>query len=120
MVIAIDLLVKDWVQEQKETLISGNASRYFKSIIYTSKASPSERQEVNNHHPTVKPIKLMEYLVNMITPPNGIVLDPFAGSFTTGVACQNTGRHFIGIELDKEYYNKGKERMDFNRKLFPV
>lgn len=69
-------------------------------------------------HPTVKPVGLMEHLIKIHTRESMTVLDPFAGSFTTGVACQNLGRHFIGIELDKEYYKIGKERMAMNRKLW--
>lgn len=58
---------------------------------------------LKNIHPTVKPIKLMQYLVRMITPPNGIVLDPFAGSGTTGIACKIDGFEFVGLELSEEY-----------------
>ena len=64
-----------------------------------------------NTHPTVKPIKLMEYLITLITPPNGIVLDPFMGSGTTAIACKQLGFDYIGFELDKEYYTKAKERL---------
>ena len=56
-----------------------------------------------NHHPTVKPIALMTYLVRLVTPPNGTVLDPFTGSGSTGVACIKEGFDFIGIELTPEY-----------------
>ena len=57
-----------------------------------------------NHHPTVKPLALMRYLAKLTrTPTGGIVLDPFAGSGSTGVACIQTGRSFIGIELDPGY-----------------
>jgi site-specific DNA-methyltransferase (adenine-specific) len=57
-----------------------------------------------NNHPTVKPLKLMEYLCKITrTPTGGIVLDPFAGSGTTGVACKNTNRNYILIEREKEY-----------------
>jgi site-specific DNA-methyltransferase (adenine-specific) len=62
----------------------------------------------------------MEYLIKTYTNKGMTVLDPFAGSFTTGIACQNLGRHFIGIELDKTYYELGKERMAMNRKLFDL
>ena len=65
-----------------------------------------------NNHPTVKPLKLMEYLCTLTkTPTGGIVLDPFAGSGTTGVACQNTGRDFILIEREKEYIDIIKARL---------
>jgi site-specific DNA-methyltransferase (adenine-specific) len=58
----------------------------------------------SNHHPTVKPLKLMEYLCTLTkTPTGGIVLDPFAGSGTTGVACANTGRKYILIEKEQAY-----------------
>ena len=59
---------------------------------------------MKNNHPTVKPIKLMEYLIEMVTPENGTVLEPFLGSGTTGVASVNLKRNFIGIELDKDYF----------------
>ena len=75
---------------------SGGASRFF----YCAKASPSERGE-GNDHPTVKPIRLMEYLCRLTrTPSGGTVLDPFLGSGTTAVACLKTGRPCIGIEKD--------------------
>lgn len=81
-------------------------SRFF----YVSKASKRERGEGNNH-PTVKPIKLMEYLVRLVTPPGGVVLDPFMGSGTTGVACKNLGFNFIGCELSSEYVQIAKQRI---------
>lgn len=65
-----------------------------------------------NHHPTVKPLKLMEYLCTLTkTPTGGVVLDPFMGSGTTGCACKNTGREFIGIELNEEYVKIAKARV---------
>ena len=69
-------------------------------------------QERVNFHPTVKPIKLMQYLVRLIAPPNGIVLDPFCGSGTTGVACKLEGVQFIGIEQDAEYCKIAQARID--------
>jgi site-specific DNA-methyltransferase (adenine-specific) len=56
-----------------------------------------------NNHPTVKPIKLMEYLVRLVTKKGGVVLDPFAGSGSTGVACKNLGMNYIMIEREEEY-----------------
>ncbi len=64
-----------------------------------------------NTHPTVKPIKLMEYLITLITPPNGTVLDPFLGSGTTALAALNLGRFFIGIELNEEYCEIARRRV---------
>lgn len=68
-------------------------------------------QPNQNHHPTVKPIKLMEYLIKLVTPPNGIVLDPFMGSGSTGVAAKNLGVNFIGIEMNEEYFEIAKKRL---------
>lgn len=71
-----------------------------------------------NSHPTVKPLKLMEYLCTLTaTPTKGCVLDPFCGSGTTGLACQNTGRDFIGIEMEPEYIEIAKARIKANEKL---
>ena len=64
-----------------------------------------------NNHPTVKPVKLMTYLVNLVTPEGGVVLDPFMGSGSTGMACKQEGYSFIGIELDKEYVNIANARI---------
>ena len=62
-------------------------------------------------HPTEKPVGLMEYLVKTYTDENDLVLDFTMGSGSTGVACLNTNRNFIGIELDEKYFNIAKERM---------
>lgn len=64
-----------------------------------------------NSHPTVKPIKLMSWLVKLVTPVGGLVLDPFAGSGSTGVAALQEQRRFIGIELSEEYLAIAKERL---------
>ena len=60
-------------------------------------------QPKSNNHPTVKPLTLMKYLIEMITPPGGTVLDPFAGSGSTLVAAKELGYDFIGIEMTEEY-----------------
>ena len=65
-----------------------------------------------NHHPTVKPIELMRYLVRLTkTPTGGVVLDPFMGSGTTGIACELEGREFIGIEREAEYVEIAEKRI---------
>ena len=101
----------------------GEPSRFF----YVAKASKSERnagcEEIDgNKHPTIKPLKLMEYLCTLTkTPTGGIVLDPFAGSGTTCMACKKTGRPFIGIEQDKEYCKIAEARIEatiVDNKLF--
>jgi site-specific DNA-methyltransferase (adenine-specific) len=69
-------------------------------------------------HPTQKPIKLLEYLIKTYTNENALVLDNTMGSGSTGVACQNTNRKFIGIEMDKKYFKIAYERMKNNRGTF--
>lgn len=69
------------------------------------------RDRGGNNHPTVKPTRLMEYLVRLVTPPCGIVLDPFMGSGSTGVAAKNLGFKFIGIEMNEEYCEIAKRRI---------
>jgi DNA modification methylase len=66
-----------------------------------------------NNHPTVKPTELMRYLVRLITPPQGIVLDPFMGSGSTGKACAYEGFDFIGIEQSAEYVEIARARIEF-------
>ena len=85
----------------------GSAARFF----YCAKASKKERGE-GNVHPTVKPIALMEYLVKLVAPENAIVLDPFMGSGTTGVAAVRLGRGFVGIEKEKEYFDIAERRIE--------
>ncbi len=77
---------------------SGSAARFF----YCAKASKRDRGE-GNTHPTVKPTSLMSYLCRLVTPPGGVVLDPFMGSGSTGKAAILEGFQFIGIERDAEY-----------------
>lgn len=67
---------------------------------------------VKNHHPTVKPQKLMRYLCRMITPPGGVVLDPFMGSGSTGIAAKLEGFRFIGIEKEPEYFGIARARIE--------
>ena len=85
---------------------SGSAARFF----YCAKANKKDRGEGNNH-PTVKPNDLMRYLCRLVTPPNGIVLDPFMGSGSTGKAAVAEGFRFIGIEMLEEYFSIAHERI---------
>lgn len=85
-------------------------SRFF----YTAKASKNERTangRVPNNHPTVKPLALMRYLCRLVTPPGGVVLDPFMGSGTTGVAARQEGFRFVGMERDEDSYETAKGRI---------
>lgn len=114
---------------------SGGASRFF----YCAKASRGERNAgldggaeyehsgprghtLNgdgtprprpNTHPTVKPIDLMRWLVRLVTPPGGTVLDPFTGSGTTGIAAVLEGFDFIGIEREAEYVEIARARVEW-------
>jgi DNA modification methylase len=85
---------------------AGGASRFF----YIAKASKKERGEGNNH-PTVKPVSLIKYLVTLVTPPDGVCLDPFMGSGTTAVACIKVNRKYIGFELLEEYCKIAEKRL---------
>jgi len=81
-------------------------SKYF----YCSKASKKEKDDTN--HPTVKPIDLMRYLVKLVTPKDGLVLDPFAGTGTTGEACILEGRNYYLIEKTKKYITDIEKRIN--------
>ena len=88
---------------------SGSAARFF----YCAKTSKKDRSEgvENNNHPTVKPTDLMQYLVRMVTPKGGTVLDPFMGSGSTGKAAKIEGFNFVGIELDNQYVKIAESRI---------
>jgi len=72
--------------------------------------NPSSKK---NNHPTVKPTGIMSYLIKLITPPGGTVLDPFMGSGSTGKAAVREGFNFVGIELQKEYYDIAEARINY-------
>lgn len=62
-------------------------------------------------HPTEKPVRLMERIIALISDEGGVILDPFCGSASTCIAASNTGRHFIGVEIDKEYFDRADSRL---------
>lgn len=84
----------------------GSAARFF----YCAKASKLDRGE-GNDHPTVKPNALMRWLVRLVCPQGGIVLDPFMGSGSTGVACIQEGMRFVGIDMDEHYCDIARKRI---------
>ena len=91
------------------TASSGGASRFF----YVAKASRSERDSAGrNIHPTVKPLRLMQYLVQLVTPPGGLVIDPFVGSGTTALAAITNGYRFKGCDLSAEYLDIAASRLE--------
>ena len=85
----------------------GDAARFF----YCAKASKADRGD-GNTHPTVKPTELMRYLCRLVTPPGGVVLDPFMGSGSTGKAAALEGFRFIGIEREAEYLDIARGRIE--------
>lgn len=85
---------------------TGSAARFF----YCAKASKKDRGE-GNAHPTVKPTDLMAYLCRLVTPPGGVVLDPFMGSGSTGKAAMREGFRFIGCEIDASYFAIAQARI---------
>jgi DNA modification methylase len=108
---------------ERETGIgdAGGASRFFPTFsyddhdldlfLYCAKASTKDRGGKWNNHPTVKPIALMRWLVRLVTPPGGVVLDPFLGSGTSGVAALREGFSFIGIEREAPYVEIATRRI---------
>ena len=94
----------------------GGASRFFPVFRYTPKADSAERPVVNGvRHPTVKPLDLMRWLVRLVTPPSGTVLDPFAGTGTTAEACILEGFRCIAIEREADYLPLIRQRIDRRR-----
>lgn len=94
-------------KQKMEGLIYDSTSRYPRSVIKF--ASDKQRSKL---HPTQKPLALMEYLVLTYTKPGDIVLDPFMGSGTTGLACLKHGRGFIGVEKDADYFQTATQRLN--------
>jgi DNA modification methylase len=103
----------------------GSASRFFNALpiteldapfLYCPKASKSERNagcdDRGNFHATVKPIKLMEWLIKLVTPSGGTCLDPFMGSGTTGIACKRNGFNFVGVEREEEFFTIAEARIN--------
>ena len=87
--------------------------RYPKNrLVYNNRVG--ELNALNRLHPTQKPVELLEYLVKTYTNENDTILDNTMGSGTTGIACQNLNRNFIGIEMDENYFNIAEKRIKEN------
>ena len=78
--------------------------------LFVGKATPAERAQAGGH-PTVKPLSLMRHIIGLMTPPGGLVLDPFCGSGSTAVACVQMGRDFIGCDRDPGYAEAARRRV---------
>ncbi len=98
------------VYESVNRVLDGNKNyegKYPTSILKFKKVNSSKMM-----HPTEKPIRLLEFLINLYTDENDLVLDNCMGSGTTAVACRNTNRNFIGIEKDKDIFKIAKKRLE--------
>lgn len=103
------------------SLFSSDSCNYEQSparFFYCAKPSPKEQNaglgaSKANSHPTVKPLELVRYLVRLITPPNGTVLDPFMGSGTTGCAAVLEGFNFIGVDIEEKYCTMAEKRIAY-------
>lgn len=96
---------------------SGSAARFF----YCAKANKKDRNSglengEKSNHPTVKPTDLMRYLCRLVTPPGGLVLDPYMGSGSTGKAALKEGFKFVGIELEEEYFEIAEKRVTLEQR----
>lgn len=83
----------------------------FNADVQTTNLVSVSSRVKNKEHETQKPVELMELLIKLVTKENQTVLDMFAGSGTTGVACKNLNRSFIGIEMDENYFSVAKKRI---------
>ena len=100
-------------RDRNEGLDGFEAKQVFGDDGGTYRGLSNSKLPSTNHHPTVKPTTLMQYLVRLVTPPNGIVLDPFMGSGSTGKACAYEGFDFIGIDQSAEYVEIAKARINY-------
>ena len=80
--------------------------------LYNGMLQGDMKNKDDHFHPTQKPTQLWSNLIAFYTKPNDLILDPFMGSFTTAVCCHRLQRHFIGAELDKDYFEKGQKRLE--------
>lgn len=80
--------------------------------LYNGMLQGDMKNKDDRFHPTQKPTQLWSNLIAFYTKPNDLILDPFMGSFTTAVCCHRLQRHFIGAELDKDYFEKGQKRLE--------
>ena len=95
-----------------EFKFKGNEEKRYPKNLLNFSITEGECNQINRVHPTQKPVALMEYLIKTYTNPGDTVLDNCMGSGTTGVACVNTGREFIGIEKDSAYFSIAEKRIN--------
>ena len=115
-----DVRIKNGKTKNKDNAFGVDGAEYIKNNTYYPKSilEISNAKRTGRVHPTQKPIELMEYLIKTYTNEDETVLDFTMGSGTTGVACINTSRDFIGIELDPEYFKIATRRIEDTDPLF--
>ena len=105
----------DWTHNEQGRFPSNviGEVEHYQQFFYCPKVQKAERHmgTVNNNHPTVKPVALMKYLIKLVTPQNGKILDPFTGSGSTGMAAVELGYDFTGCELDPAYVDIANTRI---------
>ena len=90
----------------------GKSYRVFRHYLINSNVAASFTGDVFTGHPSQKPAKLLKDMLEKFTKPGALVFDPFAGSGSTGVACLETGRRFIGCEINPDYYEIARRRLE--------
>ena len=106
----VDYEIAIWSVKKGAKWTFNRISETYERPLIKTKVTPKS-EKIDEGHPTQKNIETMEWLIERLTNERDVVLDPFMGSGTTGVACQNLNRRFIGYELDENYYSMANKRM---------
>ena len=105
-----DYEISIWAVKKGAKWTFNRISETYERPLIKTKVTPKS-EKIDEGHPTQKNVETMEWLIERLTNERDVVLDPFMGSGTTGVACQNLNRRFIGYELDENYYSMANKRM---------
>lgn len=106
----VDYEIAIWSVKKGAKWTFNRISETYERPLIKTKVTPKS-EKIDEGHPTQKNVETMEWLIERLTNERDVVLDPFMGSGTTGVACQNLNRRFIGYELDENYYSMANKRM---------
>ena len=101
-----------WISTSGETVSHPSARDVASAVLWRISESDEDWKPLTNIHSTVKPLALMRWLITLVTPPGGVILDPFAGSGSTLVAAASLGVNAIGVELSEEYAEIAARRID--------
>ena len=107
----VDYEVAVWAVKKGDKWTFNRISDTYERPLLKYPITPKSEKQMGAH-PTQKPISVMEWLIIRLTNENDVVIDPFMGSGSTGIACLNTNRRFIGIELDENYFNIAQKRLN--------